>query len=270
MSEETTKSATTIPKIIITTVLVNGALAWLFLLLTLFSISNLDDVLADTTGYPINQVFYQVTGTYTGATLMEAAVATIGVAALFGTVTSVSRLTWAFARDDGLPFSDFFKHVDGRYRVPIRALSLVSAVIVLISLIDIGSTVALNAILSLSTISLYVSYIIPISCLLHKRWRSTITRPGLAGAARVTEDQIAFGPFTLGRFGVFANIYAVCYATMLLPFMALPTSLPLTAQTMNYAGPIFLLVLLFAACDYMIRGRYKFKGPAGSLIDREE
>lgn len=234
------------------------------------SISDLDAVLGTDTGFPIIEIFRQVTKSNTGATLMEAAVTTIGMAAMFGTLASVSRLTWAFARDDGLPFSSFFKHVNGTYHIPVRAISLVSTVIVLLSFINIGSSVALNAILSLSTISLYVSYIIPISCLLHKRLRSRTSRPGKAGSAHVSEDEIAFGPFTLGRFGAIINLYGVCYATMLIPFMALPTSLPLTAETMNYAGPIFLFVLLFAGFDYVVRGRHKFKGPAGRLIGNDD
>jgi len=57
------------------------------------------------------------------------------------------------------------------------------------------------------------------------------------------------------------NICAVCYASLLIPFMALPTSLPLTAATMNYAGPIFLFVLCFSIVDYLVRGRYVFVGP---------
>lgn len=39
MSEETTKSATTIPKVIVTSVIINGILGFLFLLVMLFSIS---------------------------------------------------------------------------------------------------------------------------------------------------------------------------------------------------------------------------------------
>jgi len=262
LSEETTKAATTIPRVIITTVLLNGTLAWLFLLATLFSISNLDDVVGTPTGYPIIEVFRQVTNSNAAATVMECALLSIGIFAMFGTLASVSRLTWAFARDDGLPFSTFFKHVNGTYFVPARSIFLVSAVIVLLSLINIGSSVALNAILSLSTISLYVSYIIPIACLLYKRLRVRTRRADAAGGAYVGDDAIVFGPFTLGKFGPAVNLYAVCYATMMLPFLALPTTMPLTAGTMNYAGPLFLLVLLFAGVDYAVRGKAKFHGPA--------
>ncbi len=89
LSEETTKSATTIPKVIVTTVIINGIMAFLFLLVTLFSISNIDDALSTPTGYPIIEIFRQVTKSTTAATLMETAVVVIGVAAEFGTLASV-------------------------------------------------------------------------------------------------------------------------------------------------------------------------------------
>lgn len=208
----------------------------------------------------------QATRSHAGTTAIYAFILTITMAAMFGTLASVSRLTWAFARDDGLPFSDFFKHINGSYKVPIRAIALVSVVIVLLSLINIGSSVALNAILSLSTIALYTSYIIPISCLVHLRLRvKSKIYDSPAGHAEISEDKLVFGPWNLGRWGLLVNVYGICYASLLVPFMALPTSLPLSAQTMNYAGPLFGLVLLFAAVDYAVRGRVKFVGPRREL-----
>lgn len=75
----------------------------------------------------------------------------------------------------------FASKVNPTYRIPIRAIGLVSTVIVLLSLINIGSSTAFNAIISLSTVSLYISYLIPISCLVLKRFSG---------------EKIAWGPWT--------------------------------------------------------------------------
>ena len=264
LSEETQNSAKTIPKIIVTTVILNGSLAFCFLLVILFSITNLGDALATPTGYPLIEIFRQVTGSRTSATLMETAVIVIGFAGEFGILASVSRLTWAFARDKGLPFSDFFAHVDGHHQIPTRPISLVSVVVILLSPINIGSTVAFNALLSLSTIGLYVSYIIPIACLLSKRLRAG-TRRASPGEAHVSDHVIVFGPWTLGQFGPFVNAYALCYACLMVPFMALPSFTPVNAITMNYAGPVFGLVLVLALVDYLLRGRKRFRGPSREI-----
>ncbi|KAF2817414.1 amino acid transporter [Mytilinidion resinicola] len=261
MSEETAKAAQTIPRIIVTTVLINASLAWLSLLLFLFAIKDINLAISTPTGYAILEIFRQLTNSTTSATLMMCAMLTISIAAMFGTLASVSRLTWAFARDEGLPFSNYFKYVDPKYQIPTRAVSLVSVVIILLSLINIGSSVALNAVLSLSTIGLYISYIIPIACLLSLRLRVATSKaePSHAG---VDEDKIVFGPWTLGQWDPLINLYAICYATLLVPFMALPSTLPLTKETMNYAGPVFLLVIVFAGIDCAFRDRKHFHGPS--------
>jgi choline transport protein len=83
----------------------------------------------------------------------------------------------------------------------------------------------------------------------------------LAGYVEISEERVLFGRWNLSKWELLINIYGVCYATLLIPFMALPTSLPLTATTKNYAGLIFLSVLLFASVDYYVRGRKKFVVP---------
>jgi choline transport protein len=138
----------------------------------------------------------------------------------------------------------------------------VGIVIALLSLINIGSSTALNAILSLSTIALYTSYVIPITCLIFMRFRvKQKVYDSAAGHAEISEEKLVFGPWNLGRWGLWINIYGAVYATLLIPFMALPTTLPLSAKTMNYGGPVFGLVLLFAGIDYVVRGKMSFVGP---------
>jgi choline transport protein len=262
LSEETERSAHVIPKVIVYTVLTNAVMAWVFGLVCFFSISDLSAVLTSPTGYPLVEILHQATRSRGGATVIYAFILVISFGSMFGCIASISRLTWAFARDDGLPFSNYFKHVDSRYKIPVRAVQLVSTVIVLLSLINIGSSVALSAILSLSTIALYSSYIIPITCLIFMRLRvKHKVYDSKAGEAEVSEERLVFGPWNLGKWGMLINVYAVCYATLLVPFMALPTSMPVTAKTMNYAGPIFIFVLLFASVDYLVRGRKVFVGP---------
>lgn len=111
MSEEVRKSATTIPKILILTIVINGALAFAFLIALLFSIGNIDNALNTPTGYPIIEIFYQATGSTKAASAMESAIIIIAFCSTFAILASVSRLTWAFARDQGLPFSKFFAYV---------------------------------------------------------------------------------------------------------------------------------------------------------------
>lgn len=140
------------------------------------------------------------------------------------------------------------------YRIPIRAISLVSAVVVLLSLINIGSTTALNAILSISTWALYLSYLIPITLLVIKRLR---------------KQHIGFGPFQLGRFGLWINLYAMIYGVFICIFLPFPPQRPVTAKNMNYASPVLGGCILFGLVDWYVRGRKKFVGPLREIDDNE-
>lgn len=48
-------------------------------------------------------------------------------------VSSVSRLTWAWARDGGLP--QYFGYVDARLRIPLRAVVLTFVIVLALSLL---------------------------------------------------------------------------------------------------------------------------------------
>lgn len=112
--EEVENAATTVPRSMVLTVLINGTLAFGWIIALLFSIGDAEAVeaaLNSPTGYPIIQIFYQATGSVSAATAMMSAIIVVAFFATLGILASTSRLTWAFARDKGLPFSDFFAYV---------------------------------------------------------------------------------------------------------------------------------------------------------------
>lgn len=122
-------------------------------------------------------------------------------------------------------------------------------------MINIGSSIALNAILSLSTIALYISYLIPTTLLVLKRIR---------------KEPINFGPFQLGRFGFWINLYAIAFGTFIVIFLPFPAVSNPNATEMNYAGPVFLGLLLIAIVDWFVRGRNRYSGPTREETVTEE
>jgi choline transport protein len=92
-------------------VVLNTVLALGFLITVLFCIGDVDAVVNTPTGFPIIQILYQSTDSKAGATVIVCMILFSTMIALFGVFASVSRLTWAFARDNGLPFSEFFSRV---------------------------------------------------------------------------------------------------------------------------------------------------------------
>ncbi len=96
-------------------IVINGLLAFGFLLALLFSIGNVENALNTPTGYPVIEIFYQATNSNAATSAMQSAIIIIAFASTFDILASTSRLTWAFARDRGLPFPNFFAHVSPAY-----------------------------------------------------------------------------------------------------------------------------------------------------------
>lgn len=73
----------------------------------------MEEALATPTGLPVILIFYNVTGSKASTTGM---MSVLVIMATFGCVTDVatsSRQVWAFARDKGLPFSEWLARVSG-------------------------------------------------------------------------------------------------------------------------------------------------------------
>ena len=124
-------------------------------------------------------------------------------------------------------------------------------VVVLITLISVGNTAAFFAILSLNTLALYISYLLPMIFFLLVKLRG---------------DEIPYGPFRMGKYGIAVNVFAIIYATFIAIFLPFPAQLPVNAASMNCGGPVVGIVILFAISDWFISGKKRYSGP----VNRQE
>lgn len=136
--------------------------------------------------------------------------------------------------------------INPKHKMPLNALYLMCAVCWSLSFIYFGSSTAFNAIVSLSSVALNVSYIPPIFFIMLKKIR------GLP---------IVFGPFKLGKWGIPINLFALLYLFFVIAWMPFPTELPVTGSNMNYSGPILLVVIISAVIDWFISGHKRFALP---------
>lgn len=91
--------------------LINGALGFAMLIAVLFCLGNLDNALNTPTGFPFMEIFAQATGSNGGATAMSCIILVAQIFAAIGLLATASRMTWAFARENGLPFSKYLARV---------------------------------------------------------------------------------------------------------------------------------------------------------------
>lgn len=115
----------------------------------------------------------------------------------------------------------------------------------ILSLLNIASTAAFGAFIALSSLGLFCSYAIAISCMLH---------------ARFTKRHVQFGGWALGRWGMPINIFALIFTLYITVFLPFPATLPVTGENMNYALPIFAFTTTLALVLWYVWGEKNWKG----------
>ena len=91
----------------VTTILLNGMLGLGTVIVFLFCLGDIQTALNSDTGYDFIEVFHNATQSKAGTTIMTVILLSLAMFATFGLLASASRQTWAFARDQGLPYSGF-------------------------------------------------------------------------------------------------------------------------------------------------------------------
>lgn len=109
--EEANNATLTVPRSMVISLVINGVLGFSFLLGLIFSVKDIEGVLKSPTKTPIVEILYQALQSKSAATAVVSPIVVLALCTEMGMIASTSRLTWAFARDNGLPFSKVFAKV---------------------------------------------------------------------------------------------------------------------------------------------------------------
>ncbi|GMG07449.1 unnamed protein product [Aspergillus oryzae] len=101
LCEEMKDPRTDIPLAMVGAVLINGTMGFGFLVAILFCMGDLKSALDTTTGYPIIEIFYNITGNSRSATALCSTIVIMAGLASIPLLTSASRMVWVLARDKG-------------------------------------------------------------------------------------------------------------------------------------------------------------------------
>jgi len=205
MAEETISARLSSAWGIVMSVAVSAVAGYVMLLVLTWCIPNGDVARAANDPYPV----LYIVAANVAPVVSNAIAIVIGVAMWLcgvASVTSMARMWYAFARDDGMPGARWLKRVSGRHRTPHVAILVTAALSVLICVY----AAAWFVVTSISTICLYLAYGIPI--LLHIRHR-------------LPPEET---PWTLGRLGPVINVVAIAWiAVITVVFMLPPNELVL-------------------------------------------
>jgi amino acid transporter len=204
-------------------VAVSAVVGYVLLMILTWCIPRGDVAATANDAYPVLQIVY---GNLSQFAANVIAVIIGGAMWLCGcsSITSMARMWYAFARDDGMPGSALLKKVNGRYRTPVWSILITSALAIVMCVYSAAHYV----VTSISTITLYLAYVIPIFL----NWRNKRRRQG-----EFTTPQTA--PWNLGRWGIPINLVAIAWTALIAVVFSLPPK-ELVLWTMLLVG-----VLLF-------------------------
>ena len=223
---------------IVLSVGVSAVVGWVMLLILTWCIPGGDVAATANDAYPVLHIVYG----NLAAVWAHVIAIVIGVAMWLcglASITSMGRMWYAFARDDGMPGSHVLKRIHPRFGTPAAATVVASVLAVLICLY----AAAYSVVTSISTITLYLAYGIPI-------WLNRRNRRRGRGEFVTTE----LAPWNLGRWSPIVNGVAIGWILVLSVIFVLP---PNELVLWTIAG----LALALVAYWYLSARRH-FRGPA--------
>lgn len=230
-AEETVGAARAVPGGIIHSVLWSGVFGWIMLCAVILAAPDLKDAAAQ----GADSLFAILR-----AVLPKPLRLVLWLGILFAqycaglaTVTSASRMIFAFARDGGLPWSGALRRVSPSWLTPVPAIWLAVALSAAFTLY----TPVYTTIVSVSVVFLYISYVMPVG----------------AGLIVYRRSWTRMGPFDLGTaYRPIAALSLIFCAVLLYSGVQPPND---QALTVTVGGLILSTVVWFGV------ERHRFKGP---------
>ncbi|KAK6824944.1 amino acid transporter [Apiospora arundinis] len=252
LSEELRNASKSLPRAMLATIMLNGGLGFVTVVTFCYNIGDVSSVLDTPTGFPFIQLYYNMTGSVAGTTAMVSVMIILSIANATANMTTASRQLFAFARDHGFPFRHIFAHVPtGRgpwsvRDVPLNAILFTGVVSSMMSVINVGSTIAYNQLTSMGIAALLSSYLVSTSCMALRRIRGQPLLPA---------------HFTLGRAGLPINLVALAFLTLAFIMSFFPPVADPPLDKMNWAIVVYGAVFLASMAYYIPVGRHYYKGP---------
>ena len=151
MTEEMHNASKQAPKAMVLAVALGAVTGFAFLLTLCFCISDIQGTANTTTGVPVIQIIYDSTKSKAATCVLSSMISVIVIVAGLNLLAEGSRAIYAFARDHGLPFSQYLSKVENTRQVPRNALLLTAAVQLALNAIEFGTTTGFQTVVAIST-----------------------------------------------------------------------------------------------------------------------
>jgi amino acid transporter len=238
MTEETVGADTRAPWGVVMSVVVS-AIAGYILLMGL--VTTTPDLAA--AGSFVNPVLYILESRlgYIIGTLFFAGIAVAQLFCGMSSITSNSRMIYAFSRDGAVPFHNVWHRLD-RGRTPRNAIILAACAAFVLAIPTVFNYTAYVAVTSIATIGLYIAYGLPI-------------------LVRLFAKDFKPGPWHLGAWSKPIGTVAVIWVVFISILFMLPTGYPISWGNFNYTPVVVVGTFLIVLTWWLVSARKWFKGP---------
>jgi choline transport protein len=142
-----------------------------------------------------------------------------------------------------------------KFNIPFNSVYLTSVLTGVLCLINLGSTLGFNIIVSLSLLGLLSTYMISIGCVLLRR---------------IKGQELPPARWSLGRYGLAINMFAFFYSAFVLVFCCFPVSIPVTLSTANWAPVVWSGVVVLSLITYFAHGIRHYTPPVDFVEGRRK
>lgn len=240
-----------------------------FAVAIMYGITDLDAVVGSAGSFPLAEVYAQATGSQAATFGLLFIIFMAIMICTIGTFVTLSRILWALARDNVMPFSGTLSRVNTRLSTPVPAMIVVIILTLAFGAIGLGSKTAFADLVGSFIILSTTSYAIAIGAHLFTG-RKNLPR----------------GWFWMGKAGYFVQSVAIlltiffniifCFrksrwtlsmlVTTSLTRLRLAFIYPADVATMNYNSVILVGVVFLTTIWWFIHGRTKYPGPKLALL----
>ena len=250
LAEELQDASKQLPRAMIVASGLNYIIGFVMLIVLVFVLGDVQKVLETPTGQPWVQVLWNATQSKVPVIIFTALICFFLIFTAINSSVCVSRQIFAFARDGGLPYSEWIRKVSPTQHVPTNAIILTFVIGSLMGIIPLGSSVAFLNIQSIGISGLEASYL---CCILARLYNRNFSSSPYGNMSHPP-------PFYLGHtLGNIINIIALLFVTCFLVSACFPPVPNPSPEAMTWSSAALGGTVIIALVAYAVRGD-KYQG----------
>ncbi|EHK99894.1 putative Choline transport protein [Glarea lozoyensis 74030] len=248
MCEEIKDASKQAPRAIVMSVWIGCVTGFVFLVSVCFCIGDITLVAETPTLVPLIQIYHDSTNSNVGTCFLASFIVVINMGSANALLAEGARSLYAFARDEGLPFSHIIRKVEKKHQIPVVAIVLATVVQMAFNSIYFGTVTGFNTVIAIATEGFYLSYAMPLLVRLISYFH---------GSHKQLNGPWAMKPLV----SIIVNAIGLTYLVFACITFNFPSVSPVTSENMNYTSAAVGAIMFIAAITWFTSASKKFSGP---------